>query len=89
MRSFFCARFFTPGSRPGILGLAFHVRYFMPDISCPGYTVRLSFKKVRLISPSRAAPDPEYVRVNVVAWGAARISVAEPQALEPLAVVAK
>lgn len=85
--------FFLPGFYTGLFCPFFsteHLRWgFPPDISCPGYTVRLSFKKVRLISPSRAGPEPEYVRVNVVAWGAAKRKVADPQALDPLAVVAK
>ena len=48
-----------------------------------------SLRMVRLISPSRASLDPLYARENSVCEGALRMRKAEPQALEPLALVAK
>lgn len=44
---------------------------------------------VRLNSPSVAFAEPEWLKKSVVATGAFNIRCAEPQAVEPLAAVAK
>ena len=53
-----------------------------------GYRLRRSLRMVMVMLPSLPVAEPEKVRVNSVAEGARRMKKAEPQALEPSALVA-